>query len=651
MSAVWQNAVITEKGLALQAKAMTGGTVKITSVKTGSGVVSVGSLKDQTEVTGFEQTATIRNITVNPEDVYTAIAEVIITNTGLSSAYNLSQVGFYANDPEEGEILYAIAQATTPKEIPSAEEMPGYSLIWHFNFNLSSEINLDADVTPADLVSVEMMEEAVDEATFIKHGTGENVVLSGSSNHQLVELKVFGKSTQGAEPSPENPQEIESVGDGGSVVIDLLGRNLVSSFVSNSNAEQYSPSLFCEADGLKPNTEYVISFVAENGHRFYKNEYLFAGGGFVTGTGERQFIVATTLPDIDKNNSKMYQSGNGWIIFKNATDNTIVPVFKDVQIEFGAKMTDYEPYKAKQTLTLTTDKELPGIPVKNAASANYTDENGKMWVCDEVDFERGVYVQRIGKYEFTGNEPLEDYDDGKNTGCIFTKLGISPIKINTPLTSSNLSNAMCNVATISTQAVCDTAEESKISFSQWGSSKYVYFNAKVHGDATTLIAAMKAAHSAGKPYYFIYELETPVETALTAEQIAAYKELHTNKPYTTIINSVGAAMMVKYMRDCRDSDYVARLKDKMLICETAYLGSYTCNAGATVTDVYLADKYTAPKGYSIVSALPYTNYTSNTFGLVINTMHGSRGYVFRPHNASSGSCSFEFSVKVILQKN
>ena len=48
-----------------------------------------------------------------------------------------------------------------------------------------------------------------------------------------------------------------------------------------------------------------------------------------------------------------------------------------------------------QTLTLPTPNGLPGIPV--TSGGNYTDQNGQQWVCDEVDLERGVKVQRIGK--------------------------------------------------------------------------------------------------------------------------------------------------------------------------------------------------------------------------------------------------------------
>ena len=48
-----------------------------------------------------------------------------------------------------------------------------------------------------------------------------------------------------------------------------------------------------------------------------------------------------------------------------------------------------------QTLTLPTPTGLPGIPV--TSGGNYTDPQGQQWVCDEVDLERGVKVQRINR--------------------------------------------------------------------------------------------------------------------------------------------------------------------------------------------------------------------------------------------------------------
>lgn len=59
-----------------------------------------------------------------------------------------------------------------------------------------------------------------------------------------------------------------------------------------------------------------------------------------------------------------------------------------------------------QTLTLPTPNGLPGIPV--TSGGNYTDPGGQQWVCDEVDLERGVRVQRVDKTCFDNTKTLAE---------------------------------------------------------------------------------------------------------------------------------------------------------------------------------------------------------------------------------------------------
>lgn len=59
----------------------------------------------------------------------------------------------------------------------------------------------------------------------------------------------------------------------------------------------------------------------------------------------------------------------------------------------GEAKTIFEPYKPVQTLTIPTPNGLPGIKVDSGG--NYTDASGQQWVCDEIDLQRGKYVQRM----------------------------------------------------------------------------------------------------------------------------------------------------------------------------------------------------------------------------------------------------------------
>lgn len=49
----------------------------------------------------------------------------------------------------------------------------------------------------------------------------------------------------------------------------------------------------------------------------------------------------------------------------------------------------------------------------------------------------------------------------------------------------------------------------------------------------------------------IYAHGTPIETALSAEQLEQFSALHTNYPITTVFNDGGAGTEVKYVEDTK----------------------------------------------------------------------------------------------------
>lgn len=78
----------------------------------------------------------------------------------------------------------------------------------------------------------------------------------------------------------------------------------------------------------------------------------------------------------------------------------------------------------RQTITLQTPNGLPGIPV--TSGGNYTDQQGQQWVCDEVDLEKGVKVQRVDKTCFDNTKTLAEQN------------AILATPVETPLTPAEL---------------------------------------------------------------------------------------------------------------------------------------------------------------------------------------------------------------------
>lgn len=164
---VWANAVITSKGLALQAKLIQGVSLDITRAETGAGYVTPGLLQQQTAVTDPKQSLSFRPVSY-PEAGKCAIP-MALTNEGLADGYNARQVGIYATDPDDGEILYFIAQAAnedTGTEVPSEAEMPGYSAEWTFYFQYGQADGVNVSVDPANAISRAEMEGYIDD-TFV----------------------------------------------------------------------------------------------------------------------------------------------------------------------------------------------------------------------------------------------------------------------------------------------------------------------------------------------------------------------------------------------------------------------------------------------------------------------------------------------------
>lgn len=152
MSNIWSNAVITQQGLALEAKLIAGTTLTITKAQTGSGSVPVANLATQTAVTNPQQTLSFRSVTYNSG---VAAIPAYLRNDSLSTGYTATQVGIFAQDPDEGEILYFIAQTTsgTGSEIPSSTEMPGFTAEWTFYLTFGQADSVSVTVDPANSVS------------------------------------------------------------------------------------------------------------------------------------------------------------------------------------------------------------------------------------------------------------------------------------------------------------------------------------------------------------------------------------------------------------------------------------------------------------------------------------------------------------------
>jgi hypothetical protein len=162
---VWNNAVITDKGLALQSKMMAGTSLQITRAIAGSGYVTPGLLQSQTEV--IDPKAELEFRAVSYPEYGKCKLPLFLSNDNIEEGFKVRMIYLMAMDPDEGEIVFFVAQSVNPDEgtvVPSAEEMPGYSSEWTFYFQFGRADGVTVMVDPTGYVSREEMEAYVDQA-------------------------------------------------------------------------------------------------------------------------------------------------------------------------------------------------------------------------------------------------------------------------------------------------------------------------------------------------------------------------------------------------------------------------------------------------------------------------------------------------------
>lgn len=215
----------------------------------------------------------------------------------------------------------------------------------------------------------------------------------------------------------------------------------------------------------------------------------------------------------------------GYIRLSHSYTNDETAQVKDIMLNSGSTALPYEPYKQPQTLTVSTPGGLPGIPVTvsrlpEGMEPTYVDESGQAWVCDEVDFEKGVYVRRVGNAEVTIDSTVA-FTSGK-IGGVFIPV---PKKIND------------SIGVLSTVAKYD------MTANIFGTFYENPVNIVFVGEENSTLEQLKKIYDGSIIYYI---LATPTESPLSAETIAAYKALHTYSPATTVSNDAEAWMQVGY---------------------------------------------------------------------------------------------------------
>jgi hypothetical protein len=201
---------------------------------------------------------------------------------------------------------------------------------------------------------------------------------------------------------------------------------------------------------------------------------------------------------------------------KSTQDGTPTP---DAPVEI---VSVENPTVKVDTQSLSVPYTLHGIPV--TSGGNYIDDNGQQWICDEVDFARGVVTQRV-KHGIVSITNFVTLSNGVPVG---------------------ISKADDKIAKFKVGAYCEGAEYVGVSGLVTSENQF-YENQSSFGFSGINDDTIDTLKQKYDGLRLIYVLATPIEKPLTADQIEAYKALHTNEPNTTILNDQDAWMEVKYI--------------------------------------------------------------------------------------------------------
>lgn len=367
--------------------------------------------------------------------------------------------------------------------------------------------------------------------------TGNPISCNDAYSAPLCGLTVYGKSKQDGTPTPDAPVPIVSAGDGGSVAVRLAGANLIESTKSGNTGSASGVSYTANKDGISfiGNADNALNIYLHNDikEKLTPGVYYLTIKGLSASVSINFYQVGPFNNDVQNKEIRIVAGKEYSILLAIAKGTAVNGLVVQASLTRN-KITSYSPYR-EQLLTLPTPNGLPGIPV--TSGGNYTDPSGQQWVCDEVDLERGVKVQRVKRVDISSlDKSYWDFrsDTGADTSSTRYKnyAVMIDFKSNAPAMNNILPVGVANI---------------KNTFRLVATPLYLYqFNL----DASEFPTVKSwTEYLEANTVLVIYALAIPIETPLTPAEIAAYKALTTYAPDTVVQASDDAGIKLCYQRD------------------------------------------------------------------------------------------------------
>lgn len=372
-------------------------------------------------------------------------------------------------------------------------------------------------INPNNLELIDGHTQMVDTAT----GNALNIE---SASAPLQSLKLYGKTTQDGTPTPTEPKELKSVGDSGSFMVNVYGKNLFDiTTLTPRNSSQGGKVTFegdianitssnqawaiCYAEKLKVEKDksYTFSFEITN-YSATTQTYITVRSEKGTEYGAFWFsengkFEYSFTPTEDSLLIGVTSNGSGSYITNTFT-------MSKAQLEQSTVSTEYEKCN-KQSLTMPYT--LRSVPYIDSSEVNLT---------DEIDFTNALRTTKTIKVTLDGTETIQAHGGG------MLYIPLYNIKV------SHKFKGGCGLCDQLTNAFSATATGEVFNI---GSEGIYIGKCSQYSTPEEL-----KAHLTSNPMIFIVGLATPIETPLSETELNAYRQLMTNSGNTTILSEADA---------------------------------------------------------------------------------------------------------------
>lgn len=189
----WSDTQITAKGRALDAKVTAGATTLVfTKMQLGSGIVAAENVDNMEGLDSPRMDLGISSCAVSTADNTICSVVAVASSNNVENSFLIKELGLFATDPDEGEILYAIMFDTEPDRMPNKNVASPVTLTFQVNVMSANAASIKAVIDPAGLISMATLNAVVDEHNNDKnaHGIMLDEHNADGKSHQDIRNKI-----------------------------------------------------------------------------------------------------------------------------------------------------------------------------------------------------------------------------------------------------------------------------------------------------------------------------------------------------------------------------------------------------------------------------------------------------------------------------